>query len=132
LTYLFQVQRQYIVTQMNKILHWITSLKGVGTSVAVLQVSYSYCQKCSKVGTYTTDGIKNNFYYRGFSISLRPGPCITGWVWIIFTIFKPCFKNSTSLSSQNIPWATSVKLVHTLNNNFYLRGFSTSITDAYG
>jgi hypothetical protein len=51
--------------------------KGDGTSVAVLHLYDSFHQKCSKLGTYTTQGLKNNFYFRGFSISSGPEPCIS-------------------------------------------------------
>jgi hypothetical protein len=46
-----------------------TKYKGDGTSVAVLHLYDSFHQKCSKLGTYTTQDLKNNFYFRGFSIS---------------------------------------------------------------
>jgi hypothetical protein len=48
-----------------------------------------------------------------------------------------CFKSSPALTSQNSSRATSVKLVHTLSNNFYFKGFSIGsktgpiITDVY-
>jgi hypothetical protein len=42
-------------------------LKGNGTSVAALHLYDSFHQKCSKLGTYTTQGLMNNFYFRGFS-----------------------------------------------------------------
>jgi hypothetical protein len=50
------------------------ALKGDGTSVAVLHLYDSFHQKCSKLGTYTTQDLKNNFYLRGFSISSGPEP----------------------------------------------------------
>jgi hypothetical protein len=53
--------------------------KGDGTSVAVLHLPVydSFHQKCSKLGTYTTQDLKNNFYFRGFSISSCPEPRIS-------------------------------------------------------
>jgi hypothetical protein len=48
------------------------SSKGNGTSVAVLHLYDSLHQKCSKLGTYTTQGLKNNFYFRGFSLGSGP------------------------------------------------------------
>jgi hypothetical protein len=36
------------------------------------------------------------------------------------------FKSSSALTSQSSSRATSVKLVHTLSNNFYFKGFSIS------
>jgi hypothetical protein len=48
--------------------------KGNGTSVAVLHLYDSFHQKCSKLGTYTTQDLKNNFYFRGFSTSSGPEP----------------------------------------------------------
>jgi hypothetical protein len=51
--------------------------KGAGTLLHVLHVCYSFCQKCSKPGTHTTQGLKNNFYLKCFSISSGPKPRIT-------------------------------------------------------
>jgi hypothetical protein len=48
--------------------------KGAGTLLHVLHVCYSFRQKCSKVGTHATQDLKNNFYFRGFSISSGPEP----------------------------------------------------------
>jgi hypothetical protein len=45
-------------------------MKGAGTLLHVLHVCYSFRQKCSKLGTHTTQGLKNNFYLRCFSISV--------------------------------------------------------------
>jgi hypothetical protein len=42
-------------------------LKGAGTLLHVLHVCYSFRQKCSKLGTHTTHGLKNNFYLRCFT-----------------------------------------------------------------
>jgi hypothetical protein len=42
------------------------------------------------------------------------------------TSFIRCFKSSPALTSWNISETTSVKLVHTLSNNFYLGGLSIS------
>jgi hypothetical protein len=47
-------------------------IKGVGTLLHVLYVCYSFHQKSSKHGTYTTQGLKNNFYFRSFSTSSGP------------------------------------------------------------
>jgi hypothetical protein len=35
--------------------------KGAGTLLHVLHVCYSFRQKCSKLGTHTTQGLKDNF-----------------------------------------------------------------------
>jgi hypothetical protein len=51
--------------------------KGAGILLNVLHVCYSFRQKCSKLGTHTTQGLKNNFYLRCFSISSGPKPRIT-------------------------------------------------------
>jgi hypothetical protein len=40
--------------------------KGAGTLLHVLHVCYSFGQKCSKLGTNTTQGLRNNFDLRGF------------------------------------------------------------------
>jgi hypothetical protein len=50
--------------------------KGEGTSVDLLHLFDSFPQKCSKLGMYTTQDLKNNFYFRGFSISSGPEPHI--------------------------------------------------------
>jgi hypothetical protein len=51
---------------------FLPKCKGDGTSVAVLHLFDSFHQKCSKLGTYTPQDLKNNFYFRGFSISSGP------------------------------------------------------------
>jgi hypothetical protein len=66
--------------------------KGNGTSVAVLHLYDSFHQKCSKFGTYTTQGLKNNFYFRGFSISSGPEPCISDEYRQFFSIFNKVSK----------------------------------------
>jgi hypothetical protein len=43
----------------------------------VLHVCYSFRQKCRKLGTHTTQGLKNNFYLSCFSISSGSEPRIT-------------------------------------------------------
>jgi hypothetical protein len=40
--------------------------------------------------------------------------------------FLGSFKSVTALTNPNISLATSVKLVHTFSNNFYLTAFSIS------
>jgi hypothetical protein len=42
-------------------------VKGAGTLLHVLHECYCFRQKCSKLSTYTTQGLKNNFNLRGFS-----------------------------------------------------------------
>jgi hypothetical protein len=67
-------------------------LKGNRTSVAVLHLYDSFHQKFSKLGTYTTQGLKNNFYFRGFSISSGPEPCISDEYRQFFSIFNKVSK----------------------------------------
>jgi hypothetical protein len=43
-----------------------------------------------------------------------------------YLCFLGCFKSSPALTSINISLATSVMLVHTVSNNFYLKCFSIS------
>jgi hypothetical protein len=38
---------------------YVIDFKGVGTLVDILQLSYSFHQKCSKLGTATTEDLKN-------------------------------------------------------------------------
>jgi hypothetical protein len=63
-------------------------LKGNGTSVAVLHLYDSFHQKCSKLGTYTTQDLKNNFYFRGFSISSGPEPRLSDEYHQFFWFFN--------------------------------------------
>jgi hypothetical protein len=64
------------------------SNKGAGTLLHVLHVCYSFHQKCSKLGTHTTQGLKNNFYLRCFSISSGPEPRITDEYLQFFQFFN--------------------------------------------
>jgi hypothetical protein len=55
-------------------------------------------------------------------------------IWLVFFIFQlrylrflVCFTSSPAITSKNISWAISVMLVHTISNNFYLKGFSISL-----
>jgi hypothetical protein len=66
----------------------ISLKKGAGTLLHVLQVCYSFRQKCSKLGTHTTQGLKNNFYLRCFSISSGPKPRLTDEYFQFFQFFN--------------------------------------------
>jgi hypothetical protein len=75
--------------------------------------------------------LSNNFYLRCFSIRSKPrqsSPVAYGlfFRFLNYLRFLGCFKSSPSLTSINISWATSVMLVHTVSNNFYLKCFSVS------
>jgi hypothetical protein len=62
--------------------------KGAGTLLHVLHVCYSFRQKCSKLGTHTTHGLKNNFYLRCFAIRSGPKPHITDEYFQFFRFFN--------------------------------------------
>jgi hypothetical protein len=62
--------------------------KGAGTLLHVLHVCYSFRQKCSKLGTHTTQGLKNDFYLRCFSISSGPKPRIRDEYFQFFLFFN--------------------------------------------
>jgi hypothetical protein len=68
--------------------HKTATEKGAGTLLHVLHVCYSFRQKCSKLGTHTTQGLKNNFYFRCFSISSGPKPRITDEYFQFFWFFN--------------------------------------------
>jgi hypothetical protein len=81
----------------------------------------------SKVGTHP----KQQLLLKMFSISSKTGrssPAAYGLFFRFFNYlrFLGCFKSSPAITSINISWATSVLLVHTVSNNFYLKCFSIS------
>jgi hypothetical protein len=66
----------------------IQVVKGVCTSVDVLHLYDSFRQKCSKLGTYTTQDLKYNFYFRGFSIISGPELRISDEYHQVFRFFN--------------------------------------------
>jgi hypothetical protein len=72
----------------------------------------------------------NNFYLRAFSINcgtLKTKPAQSRQIFRLKKNFlEVTLFSHTALTCKYFSVATSVKLVHTLNNNFYLRDFPIS------
>jgi hypothetical protein len=103
-------------------LHFLVCLK---SSTALTSRNISWATSVILVHT-----LSNNFYLKGFSISSKTGPSITVEMANFFnltTFFRTFQKFHSPNQIKYLSCATSVKLIHTLIDNFYLRGFSISI-----